>query len=128
MTKKQYTAYRLIIAAVLGASISVAIVINNYYLPIVFVITAMAAMSYGKKRLPQGTVMADERDYKIAGDAARYTVFIYSWIGALTTFILMAVSGKTGVLYTLSQFFAYTVCGLMLLNASLFAYLSKRGK
>jgi len=127
MTKKQYSVFRLIVIMILSASISAAITAENY-LPIVLIVTAMAAMYYGKKRLPKDTVMADERDYKVAGDAARYTIYIYSWIGAIATFILMALSDKTGMLYALSQFFAYTVCFIMLLNAFVFRYLSNRGK
>jgi uncharacterized membrane protein len=101
---------------------------NNYYLPIVFTLSAMAGMYYCRKQLKTKAVLADERDYQVAGNAARYSIFIYGWIGAIGTFVLMAISEKQGVLYAISQYLAFSVCFLMLLNAILFKYLSKREK
>ncbi|MFH0891423.1 MAG: DUF2178 domain-containing protein [Candidatus Falkowbacteria bacterium] len=128
MTKKHYTGCRLVIIMALSAAIAVSINAANYYLPLIFVITAMAGLHYCRKQLKTDDVMADERDYKIAGDAARYTITIYGGLGAIGTFVFMAVSDKSGWLYDLSQYSAYSVCFLMLLNAFLFKYLSNRGK
>jgi len=128
MNLKQYNICRLSVIVVLSLSISVAITQNSYYLPIAFVLTAMAVLYYCKRQLKTDDVLADERDYKTAGDAARYAIFAYSWIGAIGTFVLMAISNKEGVLYVLSQYLAYSVCFLMLTNAALFKFLSKRGK
>jgi uncharacterized membrane protein len=128
MSKKQYTFCRLAIIIILSASISVSITLNNYYLPIIFVLSAMLGMYYCRKSLQTRDVLADERDYQVAGKAARYAITVYAFIGAISTFVLMALSQKQGELYNLSQFLAYSVCFLMLLNAFLFRYLSKRGK
>lgn len=128
MTKKHYHYCRLAIIIVLSASISISITMNNYYLPIIFMLSAMASLYYCQKQLKAKSVLADERDYQIAGNAARYSIFIYGWMGAIGTFILMAISEKQGVLYLVSQYLAFSVCFLMLLNAFLFKYLSKREK
>jgi len=128
MTKKQYTICRLAIIILLSFSISISITLNNYYLPIIFVITAMSAMYYCKKQLRVDTVLADERDYQVAGNAARYTIYAYGFIGAFGTFVLMAISNKQGNLYVLSQYLAFSVCFLMLLNSFIFRYLNKKGK
>ncbi len=128
MTNKQYHYCRLVIVIILSASISISITMNNYYLPIVFTLSAMAGMYYCRKQLKTKAVLADERDYQVAGNAARYSIFIYGWIGAIGTFVLMAISEKQGVLYAISQYLAFSVCFLMLLNAILFKYLSKREK
>lgn len=128
MSIKQYKIYRLIILILLSASISVSISLGNYYLPIIFVFSAMAVMYYCRKSIQTKEVMADERDYKLAGDAARYAIFIYGMIGAISTFVLMAISNKEGTIYILSQYLAYSVCFLMLLNSFLFKFLSKRQK
>jgi len=109
-------------------SISISLGLENYYLPIIFMLSGIAGMYYCRKQLKTEKVIADERDYQVAGNAARYTIFIYGWIGAIGTFVLMAISEKEGVLYTLSQYLAFSVCFLMLLNAFLFKYLSKRNK
>lgn len=128
MTKKQYMVCRLIIVIILSFLISLSISLNNYYLPIVFVVTAMAGLHYCRKQLRTGEIIADERDYQVAGRAARYAISIYSLLGMSCVFILMAVSHKNGVLYVLSQYLAFSICFLMLLNAFLFKYLNKKGK
>jgi len=128
MKMKQYKACRLGIIILLSASISISITLGNYYLPVVFILSSMAGMYYCRKHLETQEIMADERDYQVAGNSARYTIFIYSLIGAIGTFVLMAISQKEGDLYVLSQYLAFSVCFLMLLNAFLFKYLSKRQK
>lgn len=126
MNKKQYTICRLAIIIILSFSISTSINLDNYYLPIIFMFSAMAVLYYCRSQLKTTDVLVDERDYKIAGDAARYTIYIYGLIGAIATFVLMALSEKQGNLYIISQFLAFSVCFLMLFNAFLFKYLSKR--
>lgn len=128
MTLKNYKIWRLAIMVILAASISFSINLNNYYLPIIFMVSAMAVMYYLRQQLKTDKVVADERDYQVAGNAARYTIFIYGILGAIGTFVLMAVSGKDGIMYVLSQYLAYSVCFLMLLNAFLFKYLIKKQK
>jgi uncharacterized membrane protein len=128
MNKKQYKSCRIAIVIALSLAISVSISVQNYYLPILFVLTAMAGMYYCRKQLVTEEVMADERDYKVAGDAARYTITIYGTLGAVSMFVMMGISQGEGLLYDLSQFVAYSVCFIMLLNAFMFKYLSKKGK
>jgi len=128
MNTKQYKICRFSIIIVLAMSISISISLENYYLPVIFMLSSMAGMYYCRKQLKTEKVMVDERDYQVAGNAARYTIFIYGWLGAIGTFVLMALSQKEGVIYALSQYLAFSVCFLMLLNAFLFKYLSKRNK
>lgn len=126
MNTKQYKICRLVIAVILTASIVISISIENYYLPIIFLLSSFAGMYYCRKQIKSKKVMADERDYQVAGKAARYTIFIYGLIGAIGTFILMAISQKEGIFYTLSQYLAFSVCFVMILNSILFKYLSKK--
>jgi uncharacterized membrane protein len=128
MTTKTYKTCRLAIIILLSMSISVSITLENYYLPVIFMISASAGMYYCRKQLKTDKVMVDERDYQVAGNAARYTIFIYGWIGAIGTFVLMAISQREGVIYAISQYLAFSVCFLLLLNAFLFKYLLKKEK
>ena len=128
MNTKQYNVCRLGIIIVLSFSISTSITLDNYYLPIIFILTAMLGLYVCRKHLKTDDVLADERDYKVAGNAARYAIYLYAWLGAIGTFVLMAISGKQGALYAVSQYLAFSVCFLMLLNAGLFNYLNKKGK
>ncbi|MDO8668742.1 MAG: DUF2178 domain-containing protein [Candidatus Buchananbacteria bacterium] len=128
MTQKQYKICSLAIVIALSFSVSLSVTLNNYYLPAIFILSAVAGMYYCRKQLKTNNVLADERDYQISGQAARYSIYIYSWLGAIGTLALMAISEKDGVLYVLSQYLAFSVCFLLLVNAFLFNYLSKRGK
>lgn len=128
MSLKTYKICRLAIIVLLSASISVSLTLNNYFLPIVFMCTAMAGMFYCKKQLKTANVLADERDYQTAGKASRYAIYVYSWIGAVGTFVLMALSNRNENFYQLSQYLAFSVCFLMLLNAFLFKYFNKYAK
>lgn len=128
MTKKQYLFCRLAVIVLLSFSISTSLSLGNYYLPLVFMLTATAALYYCRKQLKTKDVLVDERDYQLAGRAARYAIFIYGWLGAIGTFILMALSDKRGDLYIVSQYLAFSVCFLMLANVLIFRYLSSRGK
>lgn len=128
MTKKQYLFCRLAVIVLLSFSISTSLSLGNYYLPLVFMLTATAALYYCRKQLKTKDVLVDERDYQLAGRAARYAIFVYGWLGAIGTFILMALSDKQGGLYIVSQYLAFSVCFLMLANALIFRYLSSRGK
>lgn len=126
MSTKKYQFCRLMIIIVLSMSISISITLENYYLPLIFMLSAFAALSYCRQQLKASAVMADERDYQIAGKAARYAIYIYCWLGAIGTFVLMAISNKEGLFYSLSQYLAFSVCFLMLLNACLFKYFIKK--
>ena len=128
MTKKQYLFCRLAVVIVLSFSISTSLSLGNYYLPLVFMLTAMAVLYYCRKQLKTKDVLVDERDYQIAGRAARYALYIYGWLGAIGTFVLMALADKQDNLYIISQYLAFSVCFLMLANALIFRYLSGRGK
>jgi uncharacterized membrane protein len=111
----------------LGISISLSITLENYYLPIVLVIIGMTAMYYLRKQLKMIEVMADERDYKLAGNAARHTITIYGLIGVFGIFILMALSGgKEDFIYILSQYLAFSICFLFILNVVIFRYLTQK--
>ncbi len=129
MTLKQYKICRIAIIVALSMLISVSMARENYYLPIVFVITASAAMYYCEKQLKTKGVTADERDYQIAGTASRYAISIYGWIATVGIFILMAISpSRDNALYIAAQCWAFSVCFLLLANAFIFRYLIKKQK
>lgn len=128
MTKKQYLFCRLAVIIMLSFLISTSLSLGNYYLPLVFMLTAMAVLYYCRKQLKTKDVLVDERDYQIAGRAARYTLYIYSWLGAIGAFVLIALADKKGNFYSISRYLALSVCFLMLTNVLIFRYLSGRGK
>ncbi|MDI3496609.1 MAG: putative rane protein [Patescibacteria group bacterium] len=128
MTKKQYQICHFIILILLSAAISISFSLQQYYLPLIFVLSAMAAMSYCRHSLKPTDVLADERDRQLAGMAASLTLNIYSLIGVVLFFVLMMLSEQQSELFAWAQYLAYSICVLLLLNALIFRYLERKGK
>ena len=114
MTIKQYNAARVITAMCLAAVMSQAVVLKNYYLAGSAILFAMLLLIYLKKQLKE--ITADERDYKIAGDAARWTLTIFSLIGALVSFALLTSRSYNPLFETAGATLSYAVCLLLVIN------------
>ncbi len=129
MTAKQYKIARIITIILVAFTVSTSLSLGNFVVPILIIIAGMALMySWRKKMEKQGNVLADERDYQIAGNAARYTLTIYGALGAIATMVLMVLGKQDHDLLLLGYFFAYTVTGLLLFNALLFKLLNRKSR
>ncbi|MFA6376500.1 MAG: DUF2178 domain-containing protein [Candidatus Paceibacterota bacterium] len=124
MNQKTFYTVRIVFAMLVAAVCSIAVVQGNYILPIVVGITAAIALYMMKKRV--NGVMADERDYRNAGDAARWSLNIYAVFAAIVAMILMA-QRATDFRYELAaQILAYSACALMIMQSLLFKYFQNR--
>lgn len=129
MSIKQYKFCRIAITIALSASIAISITLENYYLPVIFTLSGAGALYACRKQLRTDKTLVDERDYRLAGKASRYTIFVYGWVGVIGTFALMALApSKESFTYLLSQYMAFSVCFLFILNALIFKYLDRTGK
>ncbi len=124
MTTKKYGQYRLIIVILLSVGISSLVSSGNYLIPLIGVVLAMIIL-YSLRQQVQG-VLADECDYSLAGQAARYSLFAFSLILTFGFFILMQFAGDNQELRNLAMVFSYLVCALLLINAGIFQYLHMR--
>ncbi len=124
MNYKQYRNFRIITAMLLAAVMSQAVIFNNYILAIFAVIAAMAVMFTVKKKVVD--VLADERDYQNAGKAARYSLGIFSALGAVLTMFFMFQRSVDPAYEIIGSTLAYSVCGLLLLNSIVFMYYAKQ--
>jgi uncharacterized membrane protein len=123
---KQYKILRIIVAFSLGVIISQAVIFNNYLLVIFFVAMAMVIILVARKQVKE--ILADERDYQIAGKAARYAMTIFS-IAAVVVMFFFVFQGETNPVYQAIGFtLSYSVCGLLLLNSAIFYYFNKYEK
>lgn len=118
MNIKAYNRIRLLIAAALAAMVSFSVVRGNYILPLVAVAAALAVVLAMRRRV-EG-VINDERDYHIAGNAARWTISIYTILAATASIIFMAEKEANASFEILGSVLAYSACFLMLLNSALF--------
>ena len=120
MTQENYKIFRIFLAMAVAMLCSVSVVAGNYILPIVVAATAMLIMVAAKKRV-EG-VIADERDYKNAGDAARWSLNLYTILAAISSMVLMALRQENLFFEPIAQVLAYSACGLMILQSFLFRY------
>lgn len=124
MTIKQYQGYRMAIVIMLATSVSIAINMGNYLAPVIAVAAGMILLSLGRQKVKG--VLADERDYNMAGTAARYSITIFSFIMMLGVFGFLALQDKNPEFANIAALLAYLTCGLMLINAVVFRFLKAK--
>ena len=123
MTLKQYSYIRIAFAVIIGVVFSQGIVRNNIIIPITTVIVAMTVLLLLRQRVKE--VIADERDYQIAGKASRYALTIFSVIGSLLVVILFSLKDQSNQYEVIAATIAYLVCGLLLINSFFFYYFNQ---
>lgn len=126
MTLKKFTNYRLFVAALLGATISVSFVQENYLFALAAMAIAMIILYLLKQRVHD--VIADERDYALAGQASRYTISVFSIILVAAMFVMLSLKTNNQTANTIAYLLSYLVCFLMLLNSFIFRFLSLKAK
>jgi uncharacterized membrane protein len=125
MNFKQYRNFKIIVALVLAVIISQAVIMDNYILAIIAVLTAMILVFLAKQTV-RG-VLADERDYEIAGKSARYSLGIFSVTGALAMLFFTFSKTEDIVFGVIASTLAYSVCALLLLYSIIYKFLSYKG-
>jgi len=126
MTLKQYNFVRIVVAMFLAALVGQAVILNNFYLAGAAVLIAIGLIILTKRRVKE--VIADERDYEIAGKAARWSLTIFSAIGSIAVLVLMSLRQKDPVFEAIGAVLAYSICALLLLNSLIFGYLNRYEK
>ncbi|MFA5155490.1 MAG: DUF2178 domain-containing protein [Patescibacteria group bacterium] len=126
MTLKKFTNYRIAIAMALSATVAAAFVQQNYLLALAVMAIAMVILYLLKQRVTD--VIADERDYALAGQASRYTITAFSLILVVAMFVMLSLKTNNQTADTIAYLLSYLVCGLMLLNSFIFRFLSLRAR
>jgi uncharacterized membrane protein len=114
MTEKQLRFARVIVAAILAVVVSQALIWNNFILGATSVIIASLILFVLRKRVKE--IVVDERDYKIAGDTARWTLSIFAIGGWLFSFALITMR-EVKPAYEIAGFtLSYAICALLFIN------------
>lgn len=129
MTYDQFKRIRIVMAAVVAIIVSFAINLQSWIFAtiavLLAVLLAMIVIFSAKRQVKD--VLADERDYYIAGKAARYTVSVFCVLGAILSFYFMVLS-KDANAEAVGSVLAYSTCGLLLLNSAIVIYLQRNEK
>lgn len=121
MSAKKFFILRMVMAMILSGVISASSVAGNYYIPLAAIITTVVIIQIAKKNVNE--VLHDERDYDIAGKAARYSLGIFSGVIGLAVMILFALRAENANFELIGSILAYIVCGLLLVYSLIFKIL-----
>src|SRR3989344_2518680 len=123
MTYKRFYFVKLLAAMVVGIFAGHAAITENYLLLAVVVVLAAAFLATMRYRMTE--VIADERDYGIAGKAARITVFVFATISTLAAFSLLALRDYGAEFELVGFVLAYAACGLLFIYRIIYSYLER---
>jgi len=118
MTKKTFTIYKIVAVIVVGFVTSVSANNGNWYLPVAFLVTAWVSLFVLRSRVKE--VIADERDYRLAGKASMYAMTTYNVLAVIGGLILYISEKENAVLFSIGSTLLYSACVLMIIYSVLF--------
>ncbi|MDD2483058.1 MAG: DUF2178 domain-containing protein [Candidatus Shapirobacteria bacterium] len=123
MTLKKYQQIKLAIVVVIAIIFSQSIIFQNYLIPIATLVVSSLVLILLRRRVKE--VIADERDYALAGKSASWAIQIYSWISVVAMFILYAFKDLNPSYEPIAMTLAYSTCLLMLVYSLIFKFQNK---
>ena len=123
MTLKKYQQIKLAIVVLISIIFSQSIIFKNYLIPIATLVVSSLVLILLRRQVKE--VMADERDYALAGKSASWTIQIYSWIAVIAMFVLYAFRDLNPSYEPIAMTLAYSTCALMLIYSLLFRFQNK---
>ena len=126
MTLKTYQKIKLVFVVCLSMFFSWAIFLDNFIIPVAVMIASSLVLMLLRRRVKE--IVADERDWQLAGKAALITVQAYSWMAAISMFILYSMRLQNNLFEPIAMTLAFSACVLMLIYAFTFRFLAKYGK
>lgn len=123
MTLKKYQKIRLILTVFMAVIFSQSIVLQNYLIPITTLIIGSLFLILLRRQVKE--VIADERDYALAGKSASWAIQVYSWIAVVAMLIFYAFQDLNPAYKPIAMTLAYSTCFLMLVYSLIFKFQSK---
>ena len=123
MTLKKYQKIKLAITVVIAVIFSQAILYQNYLIPLATLVIASLVLIYLRHQVKE--VIADERDYALAGKSASWSIQIYSWIAVITMLILYSFKDLNPNYEPVAMTLAYSTCLLMFIYSLIFKFQSR---
>jgi uncharacterized membrane protein len=118
MTKKSFSICRLIAVSVVSIVVSVFINLGNWYLPIAAIAVSWISLYILRRKVDE--VIADERDYKVAGKASGLAMNIHLIFSVIAGIVFYSFGRENAILFNIATTLLYSACFLMVLYAVLF--------
>ena len=125
MNKKQFQVIQLLIVLFLAIIMAISIFKGISFLPPLAIVISAFLINFLYHRVDE--VVADERDYKIAGKSARVTFTIVSLTLATLGASFSAYGIKDPYFYKLGYLLLHVVSFMLVTNILVFAVYQKRG-
>jgi uncharacterized membrane protein len=87
MTLKTYQKVRIGVTAILSIVFAQCVIFKNYFIPIALMVIGALFLMFLKRNVKG--VLADERDYQIAGKSAYIAMQVYAWIATVSMFVFL---------------------------------------
>ncbi|MBN2198201.1 DUF2178 domain-containing protein [Candidatus Wolfebacteria bacterium] len=128
MTKKSFSIYRLVAVIIVAIVIGVSINYGNWYLPLIIIVASWVFLYILRQNVKE--IMADERDYMIAGKASLWAMRIYLGVSVIIGLILYVagIDEKEGILFGIATALLYSASFLMVVYAVLFKIYEKKNE
>jgi uncharacterized membrane protein len=124
MTKKTFSIYRIIAVSIVTIVVSVSINYGNWYLPVISVTASWILLYWLRRNIKE--VIADERDYIVAGKASGLAMNIFLLVSVIIGIILYSIGRENIALFNIATTLLYSACFLMVLYAVLFKIYEKK--
>jgi len=126
MTKKAFSIYRIIAVIIVTIIVSISINYGNWYLPVISIMASWLFLYTLRRKVKE--VIADERDYIIAGKASGLTMKIYISSSVIIGMILYSTGKENEILFNIATTLLYSACFLMIFYAVLFKIYERKDK
>jgi uncharacterized membrane protein len=123
MTLKTYQKIKLAITMLIAIVFSQAIIFNNFLIPIIVLIVGYLVLMFLRRQLKE--VIADERDYALAGKSASWAIQIYSWVAVVSMFVLYGLRDINPSYEPIAMTLAFSTCALMFTYSLIFNFHNK---
>ena len=126
MTKKAFSIYRIIAVIIVTIIVSISINYGNWYLPVISIMASWLFLYTLRRKVKE--VIADERDYIIAGKASGLAMKIYISFSVIIGMILYSTGKENEVLFNIATTLLYSACFLMIFYAVLFKIYERKNE
>lgn len=123
MTLKKYQKIKLAIVVAISIIFSQSIIFKNYLIPIATLVISSLILMALRRQIKE--VIADERDYALAGKSATWAIQIYSWISVVAMFVLYALRDLNPSYEPIAMTLAFSTCLLILIYSLFFNFQNK---
>lgn len=124
MSKKTFSLIRIITVIMVAAVVSASINLGNWYWPLAAIAASWVLLWLLARRVKE--VMADERDFMMAGKASLWAMRIYSVAAVAIGLVMYTIGRDNAMLFGTATVLLYSACFLMFLYSILFKIYDKK--